>query len=190
MQAPAQHTQPQKSSAVCRLILVLLLPLVLGLSACNTTVKLGQAAADDAFRAVGSAGKEITIGQDDLTRLTAKYSISPEALKQVAPSAEVVPSWSRTKSRIAAIYRAAQDEEAASAATGIGCEALTGQIKTQDDLNKSLVNAVAGMSPDRALTTRMATQELQKELALIKRDGTEDDQAAALWACYSLGLVS
>jgi hypothetical protein len=168
--------------------LPLVLSLVLALVACST-VKLGQAAADDAFRAVGKAGGDVVLAPDDLERFSARYGVSSDAMKRVAPEAASVPSWSNVKSRIASIYRAVNDDEAASAATGIGCEGLTGQIKTEAELQESLTGALGGMSPDRILTTRRATQELQEELAKIKRDGTEKEKAAALWLCYAFGLA-
>lgn len=112
-----------------------------------------------------------------------------DVMKSVAPEAASIPSWTWTKSRIAAVYKAANDDEAASAATGIGCEALTGQIKTMADLNKSLASALAGMNPNRLVGIQTATKQLQDELAGIKRDGTDNEKAAALWACYTLGLA-
>ncbi|MCU1518760.1 MAG: hypothetical protein JWQ75_3481 [Pseudarthrobacter sp.] len=178
----------RRSSSALIFRAVLTLALLLGLVSCGT-IKLGQAAADDVFRAVGKAGKEVTLAQDDLERLSIRYSVNPDVMKSVAPEAASVPAWTRTRARIAAIYQAAQDSEAASAAAGIGCEALTGQIQTPADLTKSLNGALAGMNPNWAASTRTATQELQKELAKIKKDGTENDKAAALWACYSVGLV-
>lgn len=190
MRTPEQEVRlsaPTKYALAFRTVIVLLVGL--GVVSCGG-IKLGQSAADDAFRAVGKAADEVVLPQDDLERLTNKYSLNADVVKRVAPEAASVPAWSLVTSKITAIYKAANDEESASAATGIGCEALTGQIETEADLQKSLANALVGMSPNRLLTIRIATQELQKELAKVKRDGTEEDKAAALWACYSLGVVS
>jgi HAMP domain-containing protein len=161
-------------------------------AACNgNTVRLSQAAADDALRAVGRTGQEVALGQDDLSRLTAKYNIQEEAVRQAAPSVQSSPAWVSVQKRTSEIVEAAAEDETGvvSAAVGVACDGLTGQIKTPQQMSQSLASAVEGMAPNRAFVLQQATRRLEAELAQIALDGSEDDKATALLFCYTLGAV-
>lgn len=192
MQAPARYELLRLSSGhtfrIVRVLLILLV--VLGLTACSGTVRLGQAAADDVSRMVGRSADEVVLGQDELSRLTAKYSVSEEAMADVAPSAQSLSSWNTAKRHVDTVYTEAEDSGVASALAGLACEGLTGQILTEEDLVNALGSAAAGMHPNKLFTLRNATIQLHNELAQIAEDGSEEDKAAALWLCYSLGVVS
>lgn len=152
-------------------------------------MKVAGSAVDDAARALNVGARTVELSSDDVSRLAANADVSDDVVRRVAPEVDHKPTWDRVVSGLTTVDRAS-DGHIRSVALGMACDAVNGDIRTEEDLYRSLANQLVELTQQELRAVYDATRELWQDLYDALTGPDPELRATAVIACYTVEQIS
>jgi hypothetical protein len=153
-------------------------------------VRVAAGAADQAAVAIGGVGGQVVeLSADDVARMARVGAVSEDAIRAAAGQADEQPQWARWMASARQVA-ARTDNEVRDVALGSACDALNGEITTEQELYESLAGQLEGLTQSELESVYTATLDLYGNLAEAVQSGDPARRVSALIACYTLQQVS
>ncbi len=142
-------------------------------------IQLARGASTKVFGSLGRGTGEIKAASSDVRTFASRYGTSADQVAAVAANADTYRGWTVPQRSIDRMVAAAKNDKVVAGGVSIACEWMEGKLTSWAAFQSSLMSAVAGSVYNDAYAYHKATEDLAKDLAANKNQGSKEDKAAA-----------
>lgn len=166
--------------------------LVLFASGCSgeNLVVVAQPAVREISGLVGASTRTIGASASEVSQLSKMANVTEEVVVDVAPQLERESLWKRSMDSTRSAYREVPDS-VKKPAISIACQWVTGEIRTREDFEKSLLEEFdfAKMTDNEVQQAVQDIETLHDDLADALASSDPDERATAVLICFTMDHV-